>query len=371
MPQKVQPAAGGRNSNLELLRIISMVLILFHHYSLHGFPMEGVALGWQKRFLQFLSLGGKVGVNLFVLISGYFLIESRFQVRKLLKLLAQVLFYSLGLFGVTVGLGITDFSLRSLYRSILPISTGLYWFMTAYVILYLLSPYLNSWVKGMQRRQHGKLLGIFLVLWVVIGTLPGVSMAYSALFWFVVLYLLSAYLRLYPQEGWQHNRRLQAGACLAAGVLLCLSVVIIDLLSLRYPALASHATDFKKENSIFVFVLSVSLFLLFLHRRPFVNRWINQLALSMLGVYLLHENELLYPTMFQDWLNGPKWLASPWLAVHALLSVAAIFAAGVVIDQLRIFLLERPLFSLLDRHWNGITAFLRRSLQRRRSKRRD
>lgn len=174
-------------------------------------------------------------------------------------------------------------------------------------------------------------------------------MAYSALFWFVVLYLLSAYLRLYPQEGWQHNRRLQAGACLAAGVLLCLSVVVIDLLSLRYPALASHATDFKKENSIFVFVLSVSLFLLFLHRRPFVNRWINQLALSMLGVYLLHENELLYPTMFQDWLNGPKWLASPWLAVHALLSVAAIFAAGVVIDQLRIFLLERPLFSLLDR----------------------
>ena len=51
-----------------------------------------------NRFVgQFLYIGGKLGVVIFVLISGYFLVDSKFKIKKLLKLFLEVLFYSVGI----------------------------------------------------------------------------------------------------------------------------------------------------------------------------------------------------------------------------------------------------------------------------------
>ena len=72
-----------RQSNFELLRIISMILIIAHHYAIHGgFELSKQAFSAQLFFLQVLSYGGKLGVNLFVLISGYFLVTSRCKLKK-------------------------------------------------------------------------------------------------------------------------------------------------------------------------------------------------------------------------------------------------------------------------------------------------
>lgn len=84
----------GRSSNLELLRILAIIMIIAHHYSVHGgwdIPNE---LSYNRIIVQFLSLGGKLGVNCFVLITGYFMINSKFNIKKFAKIVGQVFFYS-------------------------------------------------------------------------------------------------------------------------------------------------------------------------------------------------------------------------------------------------------------------------------------
>ena len=75
-----------RLSNFELLRIISMLLIVAHHFSVHSHLISDTPI--INVYLQrALATGGKVAVNLFVLISGYFMINSTFKFKKLLKLI--------------------------------------------------------------------------------------------------------------------------------------------------------------------------------------------------------------------------------------------------------------------------------------------
>ena len=80
-----------RESGLEALRILAMLVIIVHHYSVHG-VWPGGGIGVQVT-LDLLSLFGKVGCNLFVMISGYFLVCGRFKSRSLLRTVAENTFY--------------------------------------------------------------------------------------------------------------------------------------------------------------------------------------------------------------------------------------------------------------------------------------
>lgn len=76
-----------RDSNIELLRIFSMILIVAHHFSLHGvlkeFPENPLANQSVTSFLaQVIQSGGKAGVTLFIIISGYFMVQSNMKVKK-------------------------------------------------------------------------------------------------------------------------------------------------------------------------------------------------------------------------------------------------------------------------------------------------
>ena len=66
-----------RNTSIELLRIISMIMIMFHHFAYHGnFEWNFNEVTLPHLWYDFILMGGKVGVDIFVLISGYFLIEN-------------------------------------------------------------------------------------------------------------------------------------------------------------------------------------------------------------------------------------------------------------------------------------------------------
>lgn len=80
--KKIRFKESFRDSNLELLRIISMLLIVTHHYALHGFNFLNLDLTSNKIVLNFLVSGGKIGVNIFILLSAYFLSTSNFNIKK-------------------------------------------------------------------------------------------------------------------------------------------------------------------------------------------------------------------------------------------------------------------------------------------------
>ena len=68
-----------RDSNLELYRIITMILIVAHHYVVNSGltdplgPIYQTPLSFPSIFLLLFGAWGKTGINCFVLITGYFM----------------------------------------------------------------------------------------------------------------------------------------------------------------------------------------------------------------------------------------------------------------------------------------------------------
>ena len=85
-----------RDSNIELLRIIAMCLIIFHHMALNTGIVEGYNINTNMIFGIIGGIGGKIGVVVYILITGYFCINKDFSFKKVFTLWLQIFCYSVG-----------------------------------------------------------------------------------------------------------------------------------------------------------------------------------------------------------------------------------------------------------------------------------
>ena len=91
----INVSKGSRNSNLELLRILAMFLIVLFHFSYHNFTdINIIASNPNNYIINFTLMLGKIGVDVFVLLSAYFMIHSKFTLKKFLILIGELYFYS-------------------------------------------------------------------------------------------------------------------------------------------------------------------------------------------------------------------------------------------------------------------------------------
>ena len=151
-----------RNSNIELLRIVAILGIICHHVLVHGvgiyrMPIENLTWGY-----NFLNNMCYVGVNVFILISGYFSI--RFSWSKLLRLylicaVVGALCYIFHCYrdGMSIG--------RSLiYQSVFAFSQNKLWYVLPYICLFLLSPFINRLLEQLSNREF---VGLTTILFVI------------------------------------------------------------------------------------------------------------------------------------------------------------------------------------------------------------
>lgn len=136
---------GIRNSNIELFRIISMLVIVAHHYVANsGVINEIVGITepqLKDYFLLIWGWGGKTGINCFVLITGYFMCKSQITAEKFIKLLAEVEFYNIIIYAVFCLTGYTTFAWKAFLDRIIlfkSISDG---FTPCFLLFYLLIPF--------------------------------------------------------------------------------------------------------------------------------------------------------------------------------------------------------------------------------------
>ena len=150
-----------RESNMELLRIVAMFLVLVVHsdfFSL-GIPTQDLCntspiFAWGQFFFQSISI---VCVNVFILISGWFGIRPRW--RSFLNFIFQCLFFSCGIYVVCLIAGLSDFSLNGLSQCLF--LTDLYWFIIAYIGLYIYAPVINTFVENVDSKTLRNFLLMF------------------------------------------------------------------------------------------------------------------------------------------------------------------------------------------------------------------
>ncbi len=198
-----------RESNLELFRIVTMLLIVAHHYVVNSnllLPIMENYPSAKSIVLLLLGAAGKTGINCFVLITGYFMCTSAITSRKALKLLLEVEFYNVIFYCIFVTTGYIEISLKSLIIGLFPISSIKYGFVSCYLAFFCFIPFLNILIKGMNQKQH-LLLVVLLLLIFSVFPLMMIPVIFSYLSWFMVIYLIAAYIRLYPPQ-WSLNKKI-------------------------------------------------------------------------------------------------------------------------------------------------------------------
>ena len=347
-----------RQSNMELLRIVAMLMIITLHYLDKGKVLPAFAemstvnhyLAW---VLEALCFGA---VNLYVLISGYFLCTSRFTFKKLFLLWAQVLFYSWVIGAVFLLTGIAGEEASGIYELIFiafPVTSGHYWFATVYVLLFAIAPFLNIAMDKISKKQHRACVIVLLVifsLWntVLPMTIPLADGEGMDIAWFVCLYVIASYLRKYPED------LKKKGVIYALGyVLCCIAVFVSGIVLLGIDSvvgkLGGYATNWYAYNSLPIVLGSVLLFIAFTKikiKNVALGKVINFFAGATFGIYLIHEHRYLR-YLWQQWLSVEQNAKEPWMLLHLIGCVLLVFVVCAAAEWLR-----KGLFGLVtERKW--------------------
>lgn len=350
---------GKRQLNYELLRIIAMLMVITLHYLSHTKMLlvpDGEGGGKQKLGMLLESFC-IVAVNVYVLISGYFLVEAGFKVKRVLILIGQVLFYAILIPLIMMGTGIFSGEVGGLYRLlqyIFPLETEHYWFAASYVFLYLLTPLINAAVKTMSRKQLQIAIGGLLFLFSGIKSVVPVRFVMDRagydFGWFICVYLVAAYIRLYgwkPIEGRQKAWRLYIGCGL-----LIFAIGTGAYFINRATGLLGYYTEVPYHyNYILCLLGAVGLFGAFGYVKipeGLFARLITRLSPLTFGVYLFHEhidirNE--WTGWVEDFIGPVTESGVGGFVLHWIISVLVIYIAGSFIDGIRL-----TIFRYVGRH---------------------
>lgn len=323
-----------RQSNFELLRIICMLMIVAGHiiiqhggdYNLHD--SEFVIPNFIKGFLC-------VAVNTFILISGYWGIQ--FKVKKLMRMEFQVIFYSVLIFIIMTILGYHQIELKKDFFYFLPVITKRYWFVTCYITLFVISPFLNKIKTSLSISEYRRFLfGGFIIiyLWPTFNFLINapnlIEDAGYGIVNFIYLYFLGDYIHRFfiTDRSWIFYMALYLIFGLLLGIVQYLLSWILGFIF----------TSYISYNTLFILAASVSLFISFT-KISFHSNWINKLAKPCLAVYLIHLHPLLWS--FFCVLIGVK-------DFHGLSFLLLLFWLPIII-YLACFIIENIRLNCLDK----------------------
>ncbi len=320
-----------RDSNMELLRLVAMLLVMMVHASYRALPQptqETIADNPLSMFLQTaVESFSVVGVNVFVMLSGWYGIHLRWQ--RLIELLFQVVFFAL--LCLCVYYALTGTVPQGALLSILMLHEGDYWFVKTYLALYLLSPVLNAFVQTATHRQMAiTVISLFVFQWVygwVFEATTWLRAGYS-LPSFACLYLLARYLNVYRPAFTKWHPRIDLCMYLA----ICASVTVAYFLLKRYFNLGGLLWFYNSPTTI----VAAMFLLLFFSKLTFHSRLVNWLAVSALAIYLTHSSSSLgpyYDLYIREWHDALPFL--PFILYVSLL-IAAVFFGSILIDKLRL-----------------------------------
>lgn len=324
-----------RKSNIELLRIISMAMVLAVH-------LDGASLGlphpagnivqmsshdWWRLVVEALMI---IGVNCFTLISGYFGIKANW--RGFLKLSATCLFYSVGIYLVLIVSGMLPWRWAEFMDSVLIYTHSDLWYVPAYLGLYVLSPVLNSAIKYLEQKQFLWMLLSFVAFNVYCGWMWGASFNATGytIMQLIMMYLIGQYIGRYGHD-WDFGNKTYLYPIIYVGAT---ALIVVNSL---YDA-PLHAFAY---NSPFVIISSVTFFMWFATMK-IESSAINTLATSAFAVYLLHKNpyiwrDIIKPSSIYLW----EHLSLLEFTLAVIFLIVVIYLLTFVVDRLRLYLMSK------------------------------
>lgn len=334
-----------RVPNFEVMRTVAMFLIVVYHCLTdsvsdgYGFSVSNPTTLANLLFSDFLLVLSSIAVNLYVMVSGYFLVDMDFKLSRLVRTWIYVCFYSCTITILFMVLQIEPYSFVALGRSVFPISTNAYWFVTQYVGLLILSPFLAIMVRQLSYKQYILLLvGGALMCLTIIPDFPFGKCFYVAhgnsVWSFIYLFLVAGFIKHYL-------KRISMAWLMTAALLVILLTMGCEIF-FGYQNDSIHLFWFNYNG--LPFVLSVIVFIII--RQMQISEsgiWkpLVKLAPYTFGVYLIHDH-----LMMRGWLWDTVSLTSvcdQWTYPLMVVGLCClIFLIAALIDGIR-----KKLFTVL------------------------
>lgn len=343
-----------RSSNLELYRIVCMLMIVAHHYVVNSGvrasdgPMMTDPAAMNSIFLLLFGAWGKTGINCFLMITGYFMCTSKITLRKFIKLMGQIYLYKLLLYPILLVAGYETLSPVRIIQVLMPTWGLSDNFTGCFIAFWLTIPFLNILVQNMTKRQHELLLLLILGMYTLLGSIPTFKVTLNYVTWFGVIYFIASYIRLYPNP--LFNRRNLWGWMTLLSVFFAI-VSIIGMRMLFNGRISLSYFFLTDSNKIFAVAVAVCSFLWFKNMNIRYNKIINAFGAGTFGVLLIHANSnAMRQWLWKDFVDVIGHYALPFgqLVLFSIGVVLAVFIICNLIDQLRIATLEKWFFRWYD-----------------------
>ncbi len=337
-----------RESNFELLRIVSMFGIILHHLATHSGVLSRLAINCNRCVTVFINMFGKMGVVCFILISGYFMVNSKFKIKKLISLYVEMMFYSIVIFLIFLKLNLIDYSDDFLKKTLYPVTSETYWFMGSYILLYIISPLLNKIINKSTKSQFQKIIVVFVIIFSIIPFIMRYEIGtILELGYFSCIYFIGAYIRKYDV---QIDRKI-----LIKGLLIILAVLVsitfyCAFRATRNPILILWMFYFEELHCVFVLFLAIFIFLIF-RTIKLKSAVINLLAENCFAVYLLHDNFFVRNIIWKDVFHIKElYQMNPIIYILSIILIPfIIYIVGISIEALR-----RKLFGFIGKLFNRL-----------------
>lgn len=356
-----------RLSNFEVLRIWAMLMIIGAHLACHGIQhcedanvaniifYQGSLLN--KIFTSALNVGGEVGVAIFFMLSGYFQVYNR-KIRSLRKIILESIFYgwtNVIFFVILKLLGMHTLDSQSAFFYLVklffnPISGGAWWFISSYILLIILSPYINKiLLKLNDRGWMIFLIGVWL-LWYSIGHVDRSS--YYFIQRSILFYSLGAYYRLKAKKGKIHNIFSLLFIIVVMWGIGAFFFYLISVYSgqenIRMKVLSNFIDILK--TSFIVPICAYLLFSIFAKWNLKTTRWINVCAQTTLGIYLIHDSVIFRNFIWYELIKVDTVLyKSVLFPIYAIVTIFGVFFICSIIDLFRIKYIEPKMINFVDK----------------------
>ena len=326
-----------RISNFEVLRIISMFMIIFNHFSYNVFWNNN---GWLNLSLvnrvfvsSFFPLAGETGVAIFFMLAGYFGIEKNNI--SVIRVILEIIFY--GWIAAIVSFIFLDFSKENFRNSIeyiiTPVLSGKWWFATSYVFVAVFRPYINQFIHKVKEKEVKIVLIIGCFYFFIVGKF--FNQAFYNFQRGIFLYSCGALYKLFPiNRKFFHSIK---------NIILLLILLILSSIPISY-FFWSVTSSYGKNlllliiflYSIFIAILSLNLFAKIQH---FQINLINSIAKTTFGIYLLHESTP-FKTIFWGGVQEYSNYFEKLLPLYTICVILICFIGCSLIDYFRFIFLE-------------------------------
>lgn len=294
-----------RESGIELYKVIAIFLIVLSHV-IQTLTEPNYVLGIGEGtfiniatattdlnvlLLALFRICGALGNNMFFICSAWFLVNSKkMSLKKVIHMILDVWIINMIVFWGLHAIGI-QFQLSDTVRTFFPTTFANNWYITCYLLFYLIYPFLNRMLEQLNISEHFALTSFLFMIYFIIPVLPleEINLFFAnELVIFLATYVIVSFIKIYKNE-WTENLKLNKGILFASIVSYVVLILSVDYLGLRTNYFLNRLVRWNMNNSLFMFLIAFSSFNM-MKKKKFINRTINYFSSLSLLVYIFHEN---------------------------------------------------------------------------------